>query len=71
MYRLWFKAAVMAGDVGCVRTCMERAVAGTRETTRFGSYFGFLELARCSGEIQSQFPAGALRNGYGRWPPRG
>lgn len=56
MYRLWFKAAVMTGDTGCVRTCMERALVGTREDTRFGSYFGLLELARCSGEIQSQFP---------------
>jgi hypothetical protein len=55
MYRLWFKAAVITGDVGCVRRCMERAVAGTHEATRFGSYFGLLELARCSGEIQSQF----------------
>ncbi|HSW01017.1 MAG TPA: hypothetical protein VLI39_12640 [Sedimentisphaerales bacterium] len=56
LYRLWFKAALMTGDMGCVRTCMERGVAGVREDTRFGSYWGLLELARCSGEIQSQFP---------------
>lgn len=56
MYRLWFKAALMTADVNCVRTCMRRAVAGVCENTRFGGYLGLLELARCSGEIQSQFP---------------